>query len=118
MGELCKALYTSILQLFRSKFPGVATSAGRSEVFRFWLAGNLRLEKLILPRYEALQVPEYYRGIRVMTDGFMRAALRRGLSVHVWTVSDPRDMVRFFNMGVDAVITDAPDKAPPPAGKQ
>ncbi|OPL16868.1 MAG: hypothetical protein AVO39_00930 [delta proteobacterium MLS_D] len=111
------SFYSPVLKIFRSRFSGVATSAGRSEVFLFWLAEKLRLEKIISPCYEALQVPERFRGIQVVTAGFVRAALRRGLSVHVWTVNDPRDMARFFDMGVDAVITDAPDRAPMPGQK-
>lgn len=111
------SFYATVLKRFRARVPDVATSAGRSEVFLFWLAEKLRLEKIISPRYEALQVPERFRGIQVVTAGFVRAAVRRKLSVHLWTVNDPRDMARFFDMGVDAVITDAPDRAPMPGQK-
>jgi glycerophosphoryl diester phosphodiesterase len=32
----------------------------------------------------------------------------RGKKVHVWTVNEPAEMLRFVNIGVDGIITDAP----------
>jgi hypothetical protein len=58
---------------------------------------------------DALQVPEFYRGIRLLTPRFVDEAHARNLPVHVWTVDDPDDMRRFLRMGVDGIQTDRPD---------
>lgn len=44
------------------------------------------------------------------------AARANGLSVGVWTVDDRGDAVRLVRLGVDAVITDRPDRMAAPAG--
>jgi glycerophosphoryl diester phosphodiesterase len=44
-----------------------------------------------------------------LSDDVLRAAHRRGLEVHVWTVKDERQMARLIKRGVDNIITDDPD---------
>jgi glycerophosphoryl diester phosphodiesterase len=61
------------------------------------------------PRVDAFQVPERYRGVRILTPRLIEAAHRRNVPVHVWTVDDPRDMRRLLSWGVDAIQTDRPD---------
>jgi glycerophosphoryl diester phosphodiesterase len=42
---------------------------------------------------------------------FVRAARRRDIAVRAWTVDAPADIERVLTLGVDAVITNAPDVA-------
>ncbi|HHX89857.1 MAG TPA: glycerophosphodiester phosphodiesterase, partial [Paracoccus sp.] len=58
--------------------------------------------------FAMVQVPEYYRGIPVVTPRFVRAAHRLGVRVQVWTVNDADAMVRLLDMGVDGLMTDRP----------
>ncbi len=53
-----------------------------------------------------VQVPERRHGIRVVDAGFVRAAHRRGLQVHVWTVNDRQRMASLLDLGVDGIMTD------------
>ncbi|WP_235498622.1 glycerophosphodiester phosphodiesterase family protein [Arthrobacter sp. Leaf234] len=58
---------------------------------------------------QALQVPETYRGIRVVTRRFVAACHAAGLQVHVWTINGREDMDRLLDLGVDGLVSDAAD---------
>lgn len=87
----------------------VATSACPAEVRDFVLASAARVTRWLRPQYDALQVPEWHRGIHVVSPALLAAAHRRGLDVHVWTVDRAEDMRRLLAMGVDGIMTDRPD---------
>jgi glycerophosphoryl diester phosphodiesterase len=63
-----------------------------------------------MPRLGArcLQVPIRWGRTPIVTAGFVRAAHRSGLHVHVWTVDDPATMHRLLDLGVDGIMTDRP----------
>ena len=63
-----------------------------------------------MPRQGAdcVQVPIRVGRIRIVTAGFVRAAHRAGMHVHVWTVNDPAAMRELLELGVDGVMTDRP----------
>jgi glycerophosphoryl diester phosphodiesterase len=44
-----------------------------------------------------------------LSDDLIREAHRRGREVHVWTVNDPNEMIRFMKRGVDNILTSDPD---------
>lgn len=46
----------------------------------------------------------------LVTDDVVRDAHARGLRVNTWTVNDEADMVRLAQLGVDAIISDFPDR--------
>ena len=63
-----------------------------------------------MPRQGAdcIQVPIHSGQIPIVTAGFVRAAHRQGLAVHVWTVNDPATMHELLDLGVDGIMTDRP----------
>jgi glycerophosphoryl diester phosphodiesterase len=63
----------------------------------------------VLRDVDALQVPVRYRGIPVVTPGFVRRAHGLGLHVHVWTINDPDEMHRLLDLGVDGIVSDRAD---------
>ena len=89
-----------------------ATSAGRASMVRVRLLSALRLPcARVLRDIDALQIPERYGPVHVLTRSLLRAAHRHGVEVHVWTVNDPDDMHRLIAQGVDGVVTDRADTA-------
>jgi glycerophosphoryl diester phosphodiesterase len=102
-------LHAPIVRFRRLTGGRVATSASAPEVRRFVIASAMRTARWLRPAYDALQVPETYRGIRVVSPRTIAAAHRLGLEVHVWTVDARADMERLLDMGVDGLMTDRPD---------
>jgi glycerophosphoryl diester phosphodiesterase len=99
----------SQLKRFRSQCPDVATSAGVREAFLFFGLQWAHLENIYSPPAQALQVPERYGKLQVITPRFLEAAHARNLRVHVWTVNDPKHMQRLVDLGVDGIMTDYPE---------
>lgn len=89
-----------------------ATSAGQSTMAKVRLRTALRLSPArALAGIDALQIPERYGIVKVLTPGLLRAAHAAGVEVHVWTVNEPDDMRRLVAMGVDGVVSDHADLA-------
>lgn len=93
---------------FRSLAPEVATSAGPDEVLAFYTAVDQHGRAPSDVAYQALQVPEQFGDVTVVTRAFVEAAHRAGLAVHVWTVDEPDAMHRLLDLGVDGIVTDRP----------
>ena len=63
-----------------------------------------------IPRLGAacIQVPISSGRVRIVSPGFVRAAHRAGLLVHVWTVNERSTMHELLDLGVDGIMTDRP----------
>jgi glycerophosphoryl diester phosphodiesterase len=101
---------TPTIRAFRRACPEVATAACPREVLRLLLLHKFFLTHLYRGKARVLQMPENYRGWRILDRRFVQAAHRKGLAVHVWTVNERADMERLLEMGVDGLITDYPDR--------
>jgi len=84
--------------------------ASRRQLRRFYLLHRIPAGSLYTPRADALQIPEVWKGRRILTPRFLEEAHRRNLPVHVWTVDEEADMRRLLEMGVDAIQTDRRDR--------
>ncbi|GAA4683761.1 glycerophosphodiester phosphodiesterase [Frondihabitans cladoniiphilus] len=97
--------------------PGVATSPSSVGVIKAALASRLPhgllgfVQRAALADVDALQVPERFRGVPIVTPALISAAHRNGVEVQVWTVNEPADMRRLLALGVDGLITDRADLA-------
>jgi len=99
------------VKAFRRACPEVVRVASLVETLRLFLLNHLRLSQFYWGRANAFQVPEYERGLRIVTRRFVNAAHQNNTAVHIWTVNKTADMQRFITMGVDGLITDYPDRA-------
>ncbi|MEM7251675.1 MAG: glycerophosphodiester phosphodiesterase [Pseudomonadota bacterium] len=92
------------LRRIRERAPDVLTSTGPMEVAR------LRVASVGIPvgsiAASLVQVPWSHKGIPIVDRAFIRAAHRRSLPVHVWTVNDVDEMHRLLDLGVDGIMTD------------
>ncbi|WP_083323479.1 glycerophosphodiester phosphodiesterase [Kytococcus sp. HMSC28H12] len=70
-----------------------------------------RLVRRVAHDIDAYQVPEHFRGLRVVDHAFLDAAHLAGAQVHVWTVNEEADMRRLLDLGVDGLVTDRADRA-------
>jgi glycerophosphoryl diester phosphodiesterase len=91
-------------------YPG-ARSITLDQMLAFMFLHWARLDALWTPPVDALQIPERYYGIPLMTPRLVRRAAAHGIRVHVWTVNDEADMVRLLSWGVKGLVTDRPDLA-------
>ena len=86
----------------------VRTGASRGESRLFYYLSALRLEGLLRPAYDALQVPVWHGDREVVTPRFLEAAHGVGVRVDVWTIDEPAEMRRLLDLGVDVVMTNRP----------
>jgi glycerophosphoryl diester phosphodiesterase len=101
---------TAPIHRFRKASRGrVATASSIGEIIVFYLLSRVCLHRLLRPSYRALQGPEVYCGLRIVTPEFVRAAHELGIRVDVWTIQYEPDMRRLLGCGVDGVMTDRPN---------
>lgn len=99
-----------VLERFRELSGGeISTGASRREIEVFYRLSLLRLEFLLRPPYDALQVPVRFGGYEIVTPRFLEAAHNRGVRVDVWTIDEPEEMRRLLNLGADVVMTNRPE---------
>lgn len=110
--RMCVAGFDEPTLAYFRGLPGerAITSAGSAAIRRFFVATRLGLERFSPPPCQMLQVPPRRHGIRVIDRRFVEAAHRVGVEVHAWTIDDVDEMRSLLALGVDAVITDRPDR--------
>lgn len=91
----------------RKLLPGIASAASTTEAAQIRLLPELVLRGRVAPT--SLQVPVRHARITVITPAVIRRAHALGMQVHVWTIDDPAEMHRLFDLGVDGIVTDRTD---------
>lgn len=86
-------------------------SASFEQSLPFYVMHKLFLAPLAWMRADCVQMPEFYRGRRMLTPRLVKELHAKGLQVHIWTVNEVADMQRLLDWGVDGLITDYPDRA-------
>lgn len=87
----------------------IPTSPGVRGILAFWLSVRFGVNRFARFDFDALQVPVTQGPLRVVDRRFVEAAHAHGIHVHVWTIDDPDEMRRLYDLGVDAVMTDQPE---------
>ena len=110
-GEEHRVLVAAELERNRRSargYPG-PWGASRRDCLAFWFLHRLPGGRGYTPSVDIFQVPEYWKGRRVLTPRLIREAHLRNIPVQVWTVDDPADMKRLLSWGVDGIQSDRPD---------
>lgn len=111
MGKVVVASFSQeSLTDFRGKCPDVATSASTSEMTKFLAYQKTGIAESFSPQMSALQTAEKLGFLQIVTKDFVENAHKLNLQVHVWTINNPADMRRLFELGVDGIMTNYPDK--------
>ncbi|RDV44731.1 glycerophosphodiester phosphodiesterase [Leifsonia sp. ku-ls] len=93
-------------------FPGIASSPAVPEFVPALLGAKLGVARLVrraLRGFVAVQVPERRGPVRVVTGRTVERFHAAGVEVHVWTVTEPHEMTRLLDLGVDGIVTDRCD---------
>jgi len=104
------SFHPETLQAVRTLEPRVRTGADLTEIRRGMSAvpgEPQRVEGV----FHSFQVPEIFRGERVVTPVFVQCAHDADVQVYVWTVDREDDIRRLLSWGIDGVMTDRPDVA-------
>jgi glycerophosphoryl diester phosphodiesterase len=96
------------VELFKAFAPEIHTAVPTAQVGAFWASTQGDLPGSPNPQHVALQVPETFEGLTVVTPDFISDAHANDLAVHVWTVNDASDMHRLLDWGADGIMTDRP----------
>ncbi|WP_232819044.1 glycerophosphodiester phosphodiesterase family protein [Homoserinimonas sp. OAct 916] len=117
-GAVDRVLITSFSERRRrgavQLLPGVATSSSSARFVAALAASKARITpgvRAALRGMDAVQIPERYSGIQVVTSRSVAMFHAVGVEVHVWTVNDPAAMSRLLALGVDGLVTDRTDIA-------
>lgn len=111
-GRVCLASFSDarLARLRQLAGPRLLTSMGPQSVAYLWAGSRIGVPLLGgLARGAMAQVPVRQGPLTVVGPRFVRAARRRGVEVHVWTVDEPAQMRELLELGVDGLISDRPD---------
>ncbi|MCE9537677.1 MAG: glycerophosphodiester phosphodiesterase [Bacteroidetes bacterium] len=98
------------INYFRNLSKGsTATGASSKEVIKYLLYNTFGMLNRLHFEADAMQIPEYYLGIRLVSKKFIEKAHKKNIFIHVWTINLKPDMVRLLNFGVDGIMTDFPN---------
>lgn len=104
------SFHDETLEEFRRQSGGrVFTSTARKRTRSHVLLNKCWLDWFAPAGDQAMQLPVAASGLRLDTPRIIRAAHRRNMAIHYWTINEPAEMERLIRLGADGLITDRPD---------
>ena len=102
--------HDAVVARARSLAPTIATNCAAGEVFEFMQKVFTKQLDGYRPPGQAFQIPTEYEGVALVTIETVAAIHDSGAEVHVWTINDPHEMDRLFDLGVDGIMSDFPGR--------
>ena len=102
--------HDAVVARVRNLAPDIATNCAVGEVFEFMQKVFTNQLDDYRPPGQAFQIPPEYEGVALVTSETVAAIHALGAEVHVWTINDPQEMERLFDLGVDGLMSDFPGR--------
>ena len=83
--------------------PSILTSMGIRDIV------SLKFFNKVNKNSKVIQIPETWKGLRVLSKNLLNKCKSLGLKVHIWTINDEDNMQRMIDFGVDGIMTDNPE---------
>ncbi len=104
------SFHDEVLKYLKNNYSeDIKISASKKKVAGFYLTNKLNLDGLWNFDIAALQIPTTYKGFKLAQSDLIKAAHRKNIAVHFWTVNDPAEMKRLIDLNADGIMTDRPD---------
>jgi glycerophosphoryl diester phosphodiesterase len=87
----------------------IRTATARKETKKIVTLSKLYLSQFYSGNDDVMQIPVENSGHRLDTKSVIKAAHRKNIAVHYWTIDNPEEMKRLIQLGADGIITDRPD---------
>jgi glycerophosphoryl diester phosphodiesterase len=98
------------LKTLRKISPNISTSFSIPEIIWIYFLYKFNLHFINIKfKGFALQIPEKRGPFNFMNKVFIDELHCRGFQMHVWTINRRENMKRLIDLGVDGIITDAPE---------
>ena len=104
------SFHTNVIAHLRKIAPRIRTAALKGEVANLYF-GRCLPRKVSNCCFCALQIPQTYMRLPLATRAFVEYGKSLGIEIVFWTVNDVADMKRLWDLGVDGIVTDYPDRA-------
>ena len=98
----------SAIERFHLAAPDYDIATGTEFTAQFWATSQGPLPGATDGRHAAVQPPEVFSGLTVLTQDFVTDAHANGLAVHPWTIDDAPTMEKLLDWGVDGIMTNRP----------
>jgi glycerophosphoryl diester phosphodiesterase len=98
----------SAIERFHLQAPDYDIATGTEWTAQFFAASQGPLPGVSDGRHSAIQPPEVFSGITVLTADFVADAHANGLAVHPWTIDDAPTMEKLLDWNVDGIMTNRP----------
>jgi glycerophosphoryl diester phosphodiesterase len=89
----------------------IPTSSAKRQTKRFVILQLFFAGNFFTGKCDALQIPVEREGFRMDKKSLIRAAHRKNMAVHYWTINDESEMRQLLLLGADGIITDRVDIA-------
>lgn len=104
------SFHDEVLSYLQNKYTEyINISASKKKVAKFVITNMVKLDRLFNFNITALQIPTCYHRFNLARPGLIKAAHRKNIAVHFWTVNEPTEMKRLIELNADGIMTDRPD---------
>jgi glycerophosphoryl diester phosphodiesterase len=100
----------TLAEFRRASGDRVFTATAMQTARQFVICNKAWLDWFAPTGHQALQIPVAAAGFQLDTPSLIRAAHRRNMAVHYWTINDADEMKRLILLGADGIMTDRPDR--------